>query len=325
MNKYSDYKIHPVANIFPLMDDAAYETLKADIAANGQWEMIMMHDEQIIDGRNRLKACCELGIEPNIGELPIELDPYQYAVSVNLHRRHLTVTQRSDVAAHLATLRRGQAGNGREVELHKCSSTISDAATLLSVSPRSVAAASYVHDHGCKELIAGLSSGAIPVTLAEKFCKEFTDKKEQAKIAKGGTKAIKEAMKRDKPKSPEDAGSAKAAAKAAKEQAKAEAAAAKALAKAEAAAAKALAKAEAAGVRQKLKDDAAEDKAEAKAAKEAAKMAALTIEGQAKNIANLIQQYIDKAVRSVDDLNFVKPNPVACKAAVQLLQGVKLW
>jgi hypothetical protein len=314
MNKYSDYKIHPVANIFPLMDDAAYETLKADIAANGQWEMIMMHDEQIIDGRNRLKACCELGIEPNIGELPIELDPYRYAVSVNLHRRHLTVTQRSDVAAHLATLRRGEAGNGREVELHKCSSTISDAATLLSVSPRSVAAASYVHDHGCKELIAGLSSGAIPVTLAEKFCKEFTDKKEQAKIAKGGTKAIKEAMKGDKPKSPEDAGSAKAAAKAAKEQAKAEAVAAKALAKAEAA-----------GVRQKIKDDAAEDKAEAKAAKEAAKVAALTIEGQAKNIANLIQQYIDKAVRSVDDLNFVKPNPVACKAAVKLLQGVKLW
>jgi hypothetical protein len=78
-------------------------------------------------------------------------------------------------------------------------------------------------------------------------------------------------------------------------------------------------------VRQKIKDDAAEDKAEAKAAKEAAKVAALTIEGQAKNIANLIQQYIDKAVRSVDDLNFVKPNPVACKAAVKLLQGVKLW
>jgi hypothetical protein len=297
-----------------MMTEEQYSQLRDDIKEHGQCEDVVVWKGLLLDGRNRLRACEELGIEPQIAELMEETDPVAYVISHNLHRRHLTTTQRSDVAAKLATLKQGGDRKSAEIKVQNCTLIISDAATLLSVSPRSVKSASYVHDNGCKELIAGLSSGAIPVSLAEKFCKEFTDKKEQAKIAKGGTKAIKEAMKGDKPKSPEDAGSKKAAAKAAKEQVKAEAAAAKALAKAEAA-----------GVRQKIKDDAAEDKAEAKAAKEAAKVAALTIEGQAKNIANLIQQYIDKAVRSVDDLNFVKPNPVACKAAVKLLQGVKLW
>lgn len=122
-------------------------------------------------------------------------------------------------------------------------------------------------------------------------------------------------------------------AKAAKDKMKADAAAEKqkakdaaAVAKAEAAAEKARLKLEAAGARQKLKDDAAEAKAEAKALKEAAKAAALTTEGQAKNIANLIQQHIDKAVRLVDDLAHLRPTSNATKMAViKALQGVRLW
>ena len=108
------------------------------------------------------------------------------------------------------------------------------AAALLNVSKRSVSAASYVHDHGCKELKELLSSGEIPVSLAEKFCKEFTDKKEQSKIAKGGIKSIKEAMKGDRTKAPDDA---KAAEKAEKDKAKSDAAAEKLKAKEAAAAA----------------------------------------------------------------------------------------
>jgi hypothetical protein len=74
------------------------------------------------------------------------------------------------------------------------------------------------------------------------------------------------------------------------------------------------------------KASAEKSKAEAKAAKEAAKAAALTTEAQAKNIANLIQQHIDKAVRLVDDLAHLRPVSHAKKMAViKTLQGVKLW
>ena len=46
---------------------------------------------------------------------------------------------------------------------------------------------------------------------------------------------------------------------------------------------------------------------------------------QAKLNRQLAQSLIDKAVRAVDDLNFVKPDHAKREAAVKLLQGVKLW
>ena len=182
-----------------MMTEEQYVQLRDDIKEHGQCEDVVVWKGLLLDGRNRLRACEELGIEPQIAELMEETDPVAYVISHNLHRRHLTTTQRSDVAAKLATLKHGDV-KSQKSELQKCNSTIADAATLLNVSKRSVSAASYVHDHGCKELKDGISSGEIPVTLAEKFSKEFTDKKEQAKIAKGGTKAIKEALKGGKTK-----------------------------------------------------------------------------------------------------------------------------
>ncbi len=58
------YRNHPAADIFPLMGDAEYERLKADIAARGQSTAIDIFEDQILDGRNRYRACMELGIDP---------------------------------------------------------------------------------------------------------------------------------------------------------------------------------------------------------------------------------------------------------------------
>ena len=182
MNKYSDFRIHPVANIFPLMDDAAYETLKADIAANGQWEMIMMHDEQIIDGRNRLRVCCELGIEPNIGELPIELDPYKYAVGVNLHRRHLTTAQRAMVADKLATLRNGEKKAASGIPLP----SQPEAAKALHVSNDSVKMARKVRTKATPEVIAAVERGELSLNAAVETTKPKTSAPaEPAKSGRG--------------------------------------------------------------------------------------------------------------------------------------------
>lgn len=46
---------------------------------------------------------------------------------------------------------------------------------------------------------------------------------------------------------------------------------------------------------------------------------------QAKLNRQLAQSLIDKAVRAVDDLHFVKPDHARREAAVKSLQGVKLW
>jgi hypothetical protein len=51
----------------------------------------------------------------------------------------------------------------------------------------------------------------------------------------------------------------------------------------------------------------------------------VTLADLAKLNRQLAQSLIDKAVRAVDDLNFVKPDHAKREAAVKLLQGVKLW
>ncbi|MPZ31202.1 MAG: DEAD/DEAH box helicase [Rhodospirillales bacterium] len=55
---------HPAAEIFPVMADADFAGLVADIKQSGQLEPIVIHDNQILDGRHRYRACEQLGIEP---------------------------------------------------------------------------------------------------------------------------------------------------------------------------------------------------------------------------------------------------------------------
>src|SRR5262249_33063148 len=91
---------HPAADLFPLLDGEDYDALKADIAANGLHVRIWTCQGQILDGRNRYLACRELGIEPLFTEY-LGRDPFGFVLSLNLHRRHLTVEQRREVVAKL--------------------------------------------------------------------------------------------------------------------------------------------------------------------------------------------------------------------------------
>ena len=93
---------HPVANIFPLMTGAEYDALVSDIAEHGQHEAIWLYDGMVLDGRNRLRACNQLGLVPEFREYSGD-DPQAFVVSLNLHRRHLTREQRDEVIRQLRT------------------------------------------------------------------------------------------------------------------------------------------------------------------------------------------------------------------------------
>lgn len=75
-----------------MMEAKRYEELKADIAANGQLETITLCEGMILDGRNRYKACVELGITPKTRNY--DGDPWSYAWSLNGQRRDLVQEQR---------------------------------------------------------------------------------------------------------------------------------------------------------------------------------------------------------------------------------------
>lgn len=92
---------HPAAALFPLMDNAALHDLAEDIRAHGLIEPIVLLDEQVLDGRNRLRACETAGVEPRFVEWEGVSSPTEYVLSANLHRRHLTHGQRAALALDL--------------------------------------------------------------------------------------------------------------------------------------------------------------------------------------------------------------------------------
>jgi len=89
------YTVHGMAVSFPLMekfDKPGFAALVEDIKKNGLQEPIVLDGEVLIDGRNRLSACKEAGVEPRFvqfSEISKGLLPHEYIMSQNFHRRHL--------------------------------------------------------------------------------------------------------------------------------------------------------------------------------------------------------------------------------------------
>lgn len=94
-------EVHEVANIFPMMSEEEYRELVRDIKENGLREPIWTYQGKIIDGRNRYKACKELGITPKFQEWDGKGSLVAFVVSMNLHRRHLTSSQKAMVAVEI--------------------------------------------------------------------------------------------------------------------------------------------------------------------------------------------------------------------------------
>lgn len=102
IKKGSKLKPHPAANLFPMMTSAELDELAADIAKNGQHDPIIITSaDLVLDGRNRLEACRRAKVEPEILMWDREDDgisPTSWVMSKNLHRRHLTTSQRGVLA-----------------------------------------------------------------------------------------------------------------------------------------------------------------------------------------------------------------------------------
>lgn len=91
-----------------MMDQDELQKLAYDIGENGLIEPILLHEEKVLDGRNRLEACKLAGIEPRFESVACT-SPTIYVVSKNLHRRHLTTGQKSTIAVEMIPLLREEA------------------------------------------------------------------------------------------------------------------------------------------------------------------------------------------------------------------------
>jgi hypothetical protein len=88
------YRVHPVASMFPLLEGKEYDDLSDSIEANGQQKPIIVQDSVLLDGRNRLKVCLALDIEPKVEQYTGSLKPVEYILVANVDRRHLTPEER---------------------------------------------------------------------------------------------------------------------------------------------------------------------------------------------------------------------------------------
>jgi N6-adenosine-specific RNA methylase IME4 len=180
--------IHPAAELFPRLADVELEALAADVRANGLRLPIVTYRGQVLDGRNRLRACELAGVAPRFEEYAGD-DPVGFVVSTNLKRRHLDESQRAMVAGRMvplleaeararmlagrdpsANLREGGdaaggAGKGR-ANLPEGGKAAEQAARMVNVGPRSVESARAILTRGTPELAEAVDRGKVAVSNA---------------------------------------------------------------------------------------------------------------------------------------------------------------
>lgn len=90
---------HPAANLFPMMGADEMKELSKDIKERGLLNPIVLCDGLVLDGRNRYLACRMSNIQPHfVNWRENGLSPTEWVLSVNLHRRHLTASQKAAIA-----------------------------------------------------------------------------------------------------------------------------------------------------------------------------------------------------------------------------------
>jgi hypothetical protein len=186
-------EFHEAANIFPL-DEEHLDDLAADIREHGLQVPIETLDGKIIDGRRRHLACLKAGAKAKYRPVGPLADPIAYVLSMNLHRRQLSESQRAMVGQRARELyaeeakRRKQEGGSRGGKLSGAArrgetkvvenfpqpspdsgSARDQAGKAVGVSGKSIDFARTVINSENEPLIAAVDSDAIAVSTAAKM------------------------------------------------------------------------------------------------------------------------------------------------------------
>lgn len=169
-------EFHEAADIFPLDAENIGELAK-DIRANGLQVPIELLDGKIIDGRRRYQACEKAGVKPSFRSVS-PADPVAYVLSLNLHRRQLTPSQRAMVGQRArefydeqAKLRQKQ-GRVKLPDPSSAGHARDQAGKAVGVSGKMIDYAAKVQREGCPDLVAAVDEGRLSVSSAAKITDE---------------------------------------------------------------------------------------------------------------------------------------------------------
>lgn len=160
---------HPLADSFPMMTSEEYEGLKQDIKEHGLRHPVITFEGKILDGRNRKRACQELGVPAPERKFDPETqgDPAAYVASENIHRRHLTQAQLTIAAEKLATALAGRPRKNVSGDTEADHAvTIREAAKLTGAAEPSVRKVRKVRKDAVPEVQAAMDAGDLTPTAA---------------------------------------------------------------------------------------------------------------------------------------------------------------
>ena len=185
----NQHVLHEAVFIMPKMKAQDYEDLKSDISKNGLQIPILRYQGKILDGRHRLQACNELGITPHFSDLPEAANdsPEQIVISLNLHRRHLSETERAMIGARTTNSALGTNQHTAGAVSQK------QVAEDLGISVDSIQRAKKVINQGVPELIKAVEAGKIDISNAAKLAS--LEQEEQLQINFDDLKAIQQLSK----------------------------------------------------------------------------------------------------------------------------------
>jgi N6-adenosine-specific RNA methylase IME4 len=191
---------HPLADIFPLIEDPDFEDLVKDIATYGLREPITLLDGKILDGRNRFRASVAAKLLPEtLGELkatqikhfrhytvpgaapPPQEELIAFVVSKNLRRRQLDDDQRRMVAARLVNLRQGRPTEEKTSQSENISRE--KAAEMLTSDVSGIDRARAVLAHGVPEMAAAVEGRKITVATAAEIVKALAPDEQRKLLA----------------------------------------------------------------------------------------------------------------------------------------------
>jgi ParB-like chromosome segregation protein Spo0J len=161
-----ELKQHPLSAAFPSMSEADFQALKDDIDNNGQREPVIVLDGMVLDGWHRYRACSELGLPVEKFTFKDGADPVAFVLSTNLHRRHLSASQRA--AAVVACTAWAPAHREKKVEAASTLSTNDQMAKAAGTTVRTITDAKAAHKAGLGEAV---KDGAVTAEEAAKIAR----------------------------------------------------------------------------------------------------------------------------------------------------------
>ena len=150
------YDFHSLCSMFPLLPVEEQHKLTLSISERGVQTPITLYKGKILDGRNRYICAISAQVKdiPTVEFKGTEEEARDFVVRANILRRHLTVQQRAQLAADMATAAHGGARNFKWSNGHLKPMTVEQAAKTFQVSPKSVRRAKSPKPLTTEELVA---------------------------------------------------------------------------------------------------------------------------------------------------------------------------